>query len=108
VFYFFLVLVGIAGIGVYVLFIFNLVPGVREERLGVLEALPEDVGQWKADESSEAGRRAMGEGLVRETRHYFYEASGKLVFQARYKRQETGEIVRVEPEEPVKRRRVRV
>jgi hypothetical protein len=108
VFYFFLVLVGLAGLGVYVLFIFNLVPGVREERMGVLEALPEDVGQWKADESSEAGRGASGEGLVRETRHYFYEATGKLVFQARYRRKETGEIVRVEPEAPVKRRRVRV
>lgn len=107
-FYVFLVLVGIAGIGIYVLFIFNLVPGVREERMGVLEALPEDVGQWKADESSDDGRKAAGEGLVRETRHYFYEANGKLVFQVRYKRRETGEIVRVEPEQPVKRRRVSV
>ena len=107
-FYFFLVLVGIAGIGVYVLFIFNLVPGVREERMGVLEALPEDVGQWKADETSDAGRKAAGEGLVRETRHYFYEANGKLVFQARYRHRETSAIVRVEPEQPVKRRRVSV
>lgn len=107
-FYVFLVLVGIAGIGIYVLFIFNLVPGVREERMGVLEALPEDVGHWKADESSDDARKAAGEGLVRETRHYFYEANGKLVFQVRYKRRETGEIVRVEPEQPVKRRRVSV
>ena len=34
--------------------------------------------------------------------------TGKLVLQVRYKRRETGEIVRVEPEEPVKRRRLRV
>jgi len=108
VFYFFLVLVGIAGIGIYVLFIFNLVPGVREERMGVLEALPEGVGQWKADESSDAGRQAAAEGLVRETRHYYYEATGKLVFQVRYKHRETGEIARVEADQPVKRRRVPV
>ncbi len=88
-FYFFLVLVGIAGIGVYVLFIFNLVPGVKEERMGVLEALPEDVGQRKVDETSDPARAAHAEGLVRETRHYFYEANHKLVFQARYKQKET-------------------
>ncbi len=106
-FYVFLVLVGILGIGVYVLFIFNTVPGVRDERMGVLEALPADVGHWKTDEESKAGRAATAEGLVRETRHYFYEANGKLVLQARYKRAATGEIVRVDPDEPVKRRRIR-
>jgi hypothetical protein len=107
-FYLFLVVVGILGIGTYVLFIFNLVPGVKEERMGVLEALPDDVGKWRADETSEAGRAATAEGLVREKRHYFYESTGKLVLQVRYKRRETGEIVRVEPEEHVKRRRLRV
>ena len=107
-FYLFLVIVGILGIGVYVLFIFNLVPGVKEERLGVLEALPEDVGKWQADETSDEGRKAKTQGLVRETRHYYYEANGKLVLQVRYKRAETGEIVRADPEQPVKRRRVRV
>jgi len=106
-FYFFLVVVGILALGVYVLFIFNLVPGVREERMGVLEELPSDVGKWKVDEGGE-GSQPAPDGLVRETRHYFYEATGKLVFQVRYKNGETGEIVRVEPEEPVKRRRVRV
>jgi len=105
-FYLFLVLVGIAGIGIYVLFIFNLVPGVQQERMGVLEPLPEDVGKWKPDESGAAG--SSPDGIVRETRHYFYEASGKLVLQVRYKNRESGEIVRVEPDEPVKRRRIRV
>lgn len=107
-FYVFLVLVGIAGIGVYVLFIFNLVPGVQDERMGVLEPLPPDVGQWRADTESEAGRKAAGEGLSREVRHYFYENGGKLVLQIRYKQKDTGEIVRVEPDQPVKRKRVRV
>jgi hypothetical protein len=106
-FYVFLVLVGVLGIGVYVLFIFNLVPGVQDERLGVLEPLPPDVGHWSADTESEAGRNAAREELVREVRHYFYENGGKLVLQVRYKRKDTGEIVRVEPEQPVKRKRVR-
>jgi hypothetical protein len=106
-FYFFLVVVGILGIGVYVLFMFNLVPGLKEERIGVLEQLPSDLGKWKVDESGDASQ-ATAEGLVRETRHYFYESSGKLVFQVRYKQRDTGEIVRVEQDEPVKRRRVRV
>lgn len=107
-FYVFLVLVGIAGIGVYVLFIFNLVPGVQDERLGVLEPLPPDVGRWSADTESTEGRAASRDGLVREVRHFFYENSKKLVLQVRYKQKDTGEIVRVEPEQPVKRKRVRV
>ena len=107
-FYFFLVLVGIAGVGIYVLFIFNLVPGAQEERLGVLEPLPADVGRWHADDTSEAGRQAGRDGLVREERHYFYEATGKLVLQVRYKQSDTGDIVRVEPERAVKRNRIRV
>jgi hypothetical protein len=102
-FYFFLVVVGILGIGVYVLFMFNLVPGLKEERMGVLEELPADIGKWKVD----ASQKAAADGLVRETRHYFYEATGKLVFQVRYKHPDTGEIVRVDPEAPVKRRRIR-
>jgi hypothetical protein len=107
-FYVFLVLVGAAGLGVYVLFIFSLVPGAQAERLGVLEPLPADVGRWKTDAESEAATRAAREGLLREERLYFYEASGKLVLQVRYRQQETGDIVRVEPEQAVKRRRVKV
>jgi hypothetical protein len=107
-FYVFLVLVGIAGIGVYVLFIFNLVPGAQDERLGVLEPLPPDVGTWKVDADSEAASRARSEGLVREVRHYYYEGKNKLVLQVRYKRQDGDDIVRVEPDEVVKRKRLRV
>jgi hypothetical protein len=107
-FYVFLVLVGIAGIAVYVLFIFNLVPGVQDERLGVLEPLPPDVGHWSADNDSAEGRKATSEGLVREVRHYFYENTKKLVLQVRYRQKDSGDIVRVEPERAVKRKRVRV
>jgi len=107
-FYVFLLLVGVAGLGVYVLFIINLVPGVQEERMGVLEPLPPDVGRWKPDETSEAAARVRAEGLVREVRHYFYEGKNKLVLQVRYKHEDSGDIVRVLPDEPVKRKRVRV
>lgn len=107
-FYVFLVLVGIAGLGVYVLFIFNLVPGVQDERLGVLEPLPPDVGTWKVDDSSELAARARADGLVREVRHYYYEGKNKLVRQVRYKQADSGDIVRVEPDEIVKRKRRRV
>ena len=108
-FYVFLLVVAALGIGFYLLFLLNLVPGMKEERLGVLEPLPPDLGKWIADETSEAGRVAQAEGLVRETRHYHYEAGsgGKLVLQARLRKPETDEIVRVEEEQVVKRRRVR-
>jgi hypothetical protein len=107
VFYVFLLICGAIGIGIYLLFIMNLVPGAKEERLGVLEPLPADVGKWRQDHDSDAGKRAAGEGLVREVRHFYYETNGRLVLQVRYKSRETGEIVRAEPEEAVRRRRVR-
>src|SRR6185295_6522453 len=91
-FYVFLVLVGLAGIGVYVLFIFNLVPGVQAERLGVLEPLPADVGTWKVDGETAAAKQAHAEALVREVRHYYYESANKLVLQVRYRKRESGEI----------------
>ena len=106
-FYVFLLICGALGIGIYLLFIMNLVPGAKEERLGVLEALPPEVGKWKEDAESDAGKRAASEGLVREERHFFYETSGRLVLQVRFRSRETGEIVRTEPETAVKRRRVR-
>lgn len=106
-FYAFLLFVGIASVGVYLLFIFNMVPGMAEERIGVLEALPPDTGTWKVDSESDAGRAAAAEGLVREVRHYFYEDRGRLVLQARCRDAKTHEIVRIEPEVSVKRRRIR-
>jgi len=107
VFYLFLLIVAIAGIGVYLLFILNLVPGAAEERLGVLEPLPPETGTWKPDHESAEARAAEAEGLKREVRHYFYVTENRLVFQVRYRNRETNEIVRSDPERPVKRRRIR-
>ncbi len=106
-FYVFLLIVGVLSIGVYVLFMLNLVPGAAEERLGVLEPLPPGTGTWTADDASPAAEAAAKEGLVREVRHYFYEAEKRLVLQVRYRDRDTREIMRVNDEQIVKRKRIR-
>lgn len=106
-FYLFLLICGALALAVYVVFIMKLVPGAAEERLGVLEPLAADIGKWKEDLESEQGKSAKTEGLVREVRQFFYESNGRLVLQVRYRDPSSGEIVRTEPEQNVKRRRVR-
>jgi hypothetical protein len=107
-------LVAIAAIGAlfYLLVIYREIPGAVEQRLGVLEELPEDVNKWKTDEESEAGKAAVLKGLRRESRLYFdanagVMGSGKFVRQARYRNRATNEITSVEPDEPVRRKRVK-
>jgi len=112
VFYVFLVLVAVLGIGVYLLFIFKLVPGAMEERLGVLEPLPEDVGKWKLDEVSPEGKAALDRGRKREERLFFEErqgllAQGRLVRQVRYRNALSNAIEEVLPDQPVKRKRIK-
>ena len=102
-----MLVVGLIGIGIYVLFILNLVPGAAEERLGVLEPLPPDTGTWKRADGAPDAAPATDGSLVREVRHYFYQADNRLVLQVRYRDPETNEIVRVDPEQTVKRRRIR-
>jgi hypothetical protein len=111
-FFVFLVVVAALGIAVYLVFIFKLVPGAAEERLGVLEPLPDDIGQWKPDESSAEAKASLAQGQLREERLFFEEgkglmAQGRLVRQVRYRNVQTSEIDRVEPDQPVKRRRIR-
>ena len=110
-FYLFLVIVAFFGIAIYVTLILRLVPGAAEERLGVLEDLPPDLGVWKTDESSPAGQDARARGLVRQVRVCSQSASGwfrseRLVRQVRYRDLGTNEVVHVGPEELVKRKRV--
>jgi hypothetical protein len=110
-FYVFLILVAIVGVGVYLVFILSEVPGAADERLGRL-VLPEGVGQWKVDEESEDATRAKADGLQREVRLLWdpdagFLRRGKLVRQVRYRRIETRAIERVEADEVVKLRRVR-
>ena len=104
-FYLVLLVIAAVAVGVYLLFILSQVPGAKEQRLGVLEDLPPDLGQWKADEKAEGGQ-------IREVRHIYHEGSGllsagKLIRQVRYRDQASGEIVRVEPEEIIKRKRIK-
>jgi hypothetical protein len=111
VFYLFLLIVAALSVGLYLLFIFSQVPGIAEQRLGVLEPLPDDLGKWKVDSESPPEANFTGsEGVVREVRLVFHEgrgfSAGKLVRQVRY-RSATGEIVRVEPEREIKRRRLK-
>lgn len=104
-FYLFLLILAALSVGVYLLFFMQHVPGAREERLGVLEPLPSNVGQWEDDTGAEA-ERAAAEGLRREVRTYWDEAHDRLLKQVRYRDVNSGEIVRSEPDEPVKRRRI--
>lgn len=106
-FYVFLLVAAAIGTAIYLLFIFQSVPGAAEERLGTLEPLPEDLGKWSADTSSEEAQRATKEGLSREVRHFFEEDKQRLLFQARYRDARTSEIVRSDPDVVVKRRRRR-
>ena len=82
-FYLFLLVVAALGVGVYLVFIFRLVPGAAEERLGILEPLPHDIGQWQGDESSPEGRAAQSRGRKREVRLFFAEGRG-LFGQGRF------------------------
>ncbi len=109
-FYAFLLGVAAAG-GVIYLFIAGLFPGLKEERFGVLEPLPPNLGQWQTDAESEAGRGAVADGKKREVR-FLFEAgglfsSGKLLRQSRLRDAKTNEILTVLPDETIKRKRVR-
>jgi hypothetical protein len=83
------------------------VPGAAEERLGVLEPLPPRLGEWEEDLASPEAARAKQEGLTREVRMFLDESRGRLLQQARYRSVSTNEIVRVDPDIAVKRRRIR-
>ncbi|HET7539791.1 MAG TPA: hypothetical protein VFK05_07960 [Polyangiaceae bacterium] len=112
-FYIFLLIVAALGIAVYLVFIFKLVPGAAEERLGVLEPLPDDIGKWRVDEDSALGKAALERNRKREERLYFEEgkglfAQGRLVRQVRYRNLSNNAIEEIEPDEPVKRKRIRV
>ena len=112
-FYVFLLIVAALGVAVYLVFIFKLVPGAAEERLGVLEPLPNDIGQWHVDEDSELGQAALARNRKREERLFFEEgtglmAQGRLLHQVRYRNLTNNAIEEVEPDQPVKRKRIRV
>ncbi|HTM45327.1 MAG TPA: hypothetical protein VL137_10255 [Polyangiaceae bacterium] len=110
--YAFLLLLGLLGLATYLLVIFREVPGAVDERLGQFEALPSDVGQWRSDETSDAGRAALAQGERREVRLWQHHSGGffsseQLCEQVRYRDVSTGQILRSEPDRPIKRKRRR-
>lgn len=109
-FYLFLLGVATAG-GIIYLFVAGLFPGLKEERFGVLEPLPPNLGEWQTDAESDAGRAAVAEGKKREVRLLFEDgglfSSGKLTRQARLRDAGTNEILSILPDERVTRRRIR-
>jgi hypothetical protein len=111
-FYVFLLLIGVVAVGIYLTFILTQVPGAAEERLGVFEALPGDIGKWKLDEESPEAGLARAEGLRREVRLLHEPKQGLfgadvLVTQVRLRDGATNEIVRIEPERRTARRRIK-
>jgi hypothetical protein len=104
VFYLFLLGVAAAGGAIYLLLIaFGLFPGLKEERFGVLEPLPPNLGQWQSD-----GER---DGQKREVRFLFEEgglfSAGRLLRQTRLRDAATNQISSVLPDEVIKRQRIR-
>ncbi len=107
-----LVLVAVLAVALYLLVIFRAVPGAVEERLGELEELPQGLGKWHPDETSPEGQAANESGERREVRYWYDEAAGlfgrgKIVKQVRYRDAETNEIVRVDPDARVTRKRIK-
>jgi hypothetical protein len=107
-FYLFLLLIAFAGVAVYLAFFLREVPGAAAQRLGELEPLPPDLGRWVPDETSSEARAARDRGLKREVR-VLYDAARerRLVRQVRYRKLDTNEIVEIEPEQVIKRRRLK-
>jgi hypothetical protein len=103
----FLIAIAIIGALIYLLVIYREVPGALEQRLGVLEALPEDLGKWKVDDDSDEGKAAAQKGLKREARIFHDMQANRLVRQVRYRNRATNEVVQIEPDEPIKRKRIR-
>ena len=109
---FYVFLLGVAALGsVVYLLIAGMYPGLKEERFGVLEPLPPNLGKWEADEESESGRAARADGKKLEVRFLFEEgglfSSGKLLRQSRLRDATTNEILAVLPDQPIKRKRIR-
>jgi len=110
VLYAFVVLLGLLGVAAYLLVVFREVPGAVEERLGKLDALPQDLGRWRNDDDSEQGRAAKQNGEQREVRLWHQHSGGwfssdRLYEQVRYRSLSSNEIVRSEPDRVLKRRR---
>ena len=97
---------------IYAVVVMVYVPGLADERLGELEELPEDVGEWNIDTNSAQAHSARAEGLICETRLWI-EGGGdflgreKILRQVRYLDPETKEVVLAEKDVRIRRKRVK-
>ncbi|MCZ6835123.1 MAG: hypothetical protein O7G85_05050 [Planctomycetota bacterium] len=97
---------------IYAVVVLMEVPGMADERLGVLEELPDDVGEWKLDTESEQARAAIDDGLICETRLWITTSimqfnREKIYRQVRYLDPRTLDVVRSEKDIRIKRKRVK-
>lgn len=104
--------IALAAVALYLLVIFREVPGAVAERLGELEGLPPNLGEWTVDESSSEAQAARARGLQREQRTWREPGSGflgrdRLVLQIRYRDLQTGAIHSAEPDRELRRRRIK-
>lgn len=101
--YAFVLAIGVLAVVVYLVFALGEVPGMAAERIGELEPLPADLNRWRTEDGGEA----TAGGLLRQVRHVWVEAERQLYLQVRYLDPTTEEVVRLEPDQRVKRRRIR-
>jgi hypothetical protein len=104
--------IGLGALGVYLLLVFREVPGAVSERLGELEGLPANLGEWTIDQASPEARSAAERGLQREQRTWREPGAGwfggdRLVLQVRYRELESGKIHSAEADRELRRRRVK-
>ncbi|MEY2937376.1 MAG: hypothetical protein RL033_8125 [Pseudomonadota bacterium] len=110
--YVLLACIALASLAVYLLVIFREVPGAVAERLGELEGLPQNLGEWTLDDASGEAQAARGRGLQREQRTW-REPGGdwlgrdRLLLQVRYRDLQSGAIHSAEPDRVLRRRRIR-
>lgn len=94
---------GIFGLGLlYLVIALDLVPGLREERLGAGLHIPPEVFDWRPD-----GAPIPPRGLIRESRVVRQAAAfgrRRYVRQTRLRDPQTDDIVQVEPEQNVRPR----
>jgi hypothetical protein len=100
----------VIGTGIY-LAMFSLIPGAVDERFGVFDALPENLGEWYEDTELKVAD-ADPEKYRYEVRYLFQQGRGllardALVKQVRLRDRSSNEIARVLPEERIPRRRKR-
>ena len=107
--YVFFATIFLVPVVIYVIVAMMEVPGMADERLGVLEDIPDDVNEWKVDLDSPQAIKAKDDGLICETRLWIDTSfNRKRIFrQVRYLDTESMDVVRFDKDIRVRRKRVK-